>query len=92
MRRRLQAMRDRLRNSREGSAIRALVDGAPATSAEIQGSLGGQSVLLEYFSLGDSLVAFVVRREAIEAVSVPVRPGDLLSFRVKYLHVNLNIS
>jgi CHAT domain-containing protein len=78
LRRRLTALRDHLLGAPElGQAIRALVSGAPATSAEVLSRLAPGAALIEYFSLGDALAAFVAAEGKIEAVRLPVRHHEL---------------
>ena len=78
LRQRLNAVRDRIRASgRSNPLLRTLVDGDAATAGEISGQLAADTALIEYFSLGDALVAFVVEGGRVAAVRLDVRPDDL---------------
>ena len=54
-----------------------LVDGAPATAAEIIAELPADTALLEYFSLGDSLAVFLVQDAKVDALELKLSPGKL---------------
>ncbi|MBN1441219.1 MAG: CHAT domain-containing protein [Planctomycetes bacterium] len=75
LRSRLFALRARLASGESSPALRALADGAPASAEEIRSQLPSDTVLVEYFDRGDSLVAFVVdeARTAAFALALPHR-------------------
>ena len=74
------ALRQRIREHPEVSpTLKALVAGKPSVVSELQKQLEQRDVVVEYFSTGESLVAFVIGRESIEAVPLSVRPVSLAS-------------
>ncbi|MEE3180421.1 MAG: CHAT domain-containing protein, partial [Planctomycetota bacterium] len=54
-----------------------LVDGAPAAMKEIISELDEDTALLEFFSLGDRLVVFLVQDEKVKVEELKISPADL---------------
>ena len=78
LRQRLRALRERiLRSPGVSPVVKALVDGAPATSATVSAAIGADARLLSYFDLGGDLVAFVVGAGKVSAVSLGVPPVEI---------------
>ncbi len=78
------ALRDLVREAKEAilaeprnGALRALLDGAPASAAEIVALLGPHTTLIEYYFLGDAIVAFVVQNGRTEAVALPMARTEI---------------
>ena len=75
IRNQLEVLRARILTNREKHpALAALVDGAAASSGEIARLVARDTTLIEYFSLGDRLAAFVVEDGRVRVVSLDVHP------------------
>ena len=78
LRERLAAVKKRLKAAADKEPLLGmLVDGAPATAAEIFAELPADTALLEYFSLGDSLAVFLVQDAKVDALELKLSPGKL---------------
>ena len=77
LREQLAAAKKQLLEESDSPLLRSLLDGAPATSAEIVRWLPEGSCLLEYFALGDGLVAFVVTGDTVRVQPLGVRHAEL---------------
>ena len=62
-----------------------LIDGDPSDAAGILRQLPERSTLVEYFSLGDELIALVGSAERVEAVTLPVSSRDIALLVAGYL-------
>ncbi|MEM7231712.1 MAG: CHAT domain-containing protein [Planctomycetota bacterium] len=72
-----------LESSTAGPAVKAIVDGAPLSPAEVQRRVASNATLIEFFDAGSSLVAFVVTgSRGVRAVRLQVTHRDLVP-RVK---------
>ncbi len=73
-------LRELVRSSPKVSpTVKALVEGAVADIETVQRGLGAAEALVEYCSIGDSLIAFVVSRSRFEAVDLRVAPARVAS-------------
>jgi hypothetical protein len=74
----IEALRQRVQeNPAVSPAVRALVAGAPAGASDVQRGLGAGEVLVEYFSTGRSVIAFVVGPQSLRAVDLRLTPREL---------------
>ena len=86
LRERLAAVKQRLQHAAlKQPLLGMLVDGAPATAAEIIAELPEDTALLEYFSLGDSLAVFLVQDEEVAVAELKVNPRKLADTVRRYL-------
>lgn len=86
LRERLAAVKQRLQHAAlKQPLLGLLVDGAPATAAEIIAELPEDTALLEYFSLGDSLAVFLVQDEKVTVAELKVNPRKLADTVRRYL-------
>lgn len=86
LRKRLEQLQTRLESvAAEGSALRAIVDGDPLDARGVLAELPPDVTLVEYFSLGETLVALLAAGESVEAVSLPADPRKLSATVADYL-------
>ncbi len=62
-----------------------LVDGAPATIQEITSELDDDTALLEFFSLGDRMVVFLVQDEKVRVEELKISPAALGELVKRYV-------
>lgn len=78
LREKIEALREKIsRHPSVSPLVKSLVLGKPATLGLVQQGLGAGEVMLEYFSTGERLVAFVIAANRFEAVELTVTPSDL---------------
>ncbi len=78
LRSQIEALRNRIaKHPSVSQLVKSLVLGQPATLSEIQKGLSSTELLLEYFSTGERLVAFIISRNHFETVELTVKPSDL---------------
>lgn len=56
----------------------ALLGGRRVTAGEVQRALGSNEAVMEYFVTDDRLLVFVVTRDSVRSVSVPIGMDDLV--------------
>ena len=88
LRARLKSLQEKLAS--RGESVRSLIDGAPIDAAEVRQLVPRGTTLLEYFSLGDRFVAFVVQDDTCTAVPLATSPDEIRKGVTEYVQGRLD--
>ena len=67
-----------VRAAEQDAAGATLLGGRPVTAGQVQRALGPAEAVIEYFATGERLLVFVVTRDTVRSVSVPIAMEDLV--------------
>ena len=67
-----------VRAAEQDAAGAALLGGRPVTAGEVQRALGPTEAVMEYFVTAERVLVFLVTRDTVRSVSVPIGMDDLV--------------